>query len=336
MMSILGEMAPGQEIYSIDESFLDVSGIAACMPLEEFGRQMRHRIKKETGLTIGVGFGPSKTLAKLANFAAKKWTATNGIVDLSSPVRQRRLLALVNIDDVWGIGSRLSKRLHAMGIGTALQLADSNTSMIRKSFDVIVERTVRELNGESCLLLEDAPAAKQQIVVSRSFGQRVTSLEELQQAVVTYATRAAEKLREQDSRCRHVSVSVATGRYGNEPQYANAAAMTCEYPTSDTRDLIGFALRALDSIWRDGYRYAKAGVTLGDFYQSGVAQLDMFSQQLPRANADALMSALDRINGSGLGKIWFAGQGTENAWQMKREMLSPRYTTCLAEILTVK
>lgn len=336
MMSILGEMAPGQEIYSIDESFLDVSGIAACMPLEEFGRQMRHCIKKETGLTIGVGFGPSKTLAKLANFAAKKWTATNGIVDLSSPVRQRKLLALVNVDDVWGIGSRLSKRLHAMGIGTALQLADSNTSMIRKSFDVIVERTVRELNGESCLLLEDAPAAKQQIVVSRSFGQRVTTLEELQQAVVTYATRAAEKLREQDSRCRHVSVSVATGRYGNEPQYANAAAMTCEYPTSDTRDLIGFALRALDSIWRDGYRYAKAGVTLGDFYQSGVAQLDMFSQQLPRANADALMSALDRINGSGLGKIWFAGQGTENAWQMKREMLSPRYTTCLAEILTVK
>ena len=227
MMAILGEMAPGQEIYSIDESFLDVSGIAAYVPLEEFGRQIRERVKKEIGLTIGVGFGPSKTLAKLANFAAKKWIRTNGIVDLSSPDRQRKLLALVSVDNVWGIGSRLSKRLHAMNISTALQLADSNTSVIRKSFDVIVERTVRELNGKSCLALEDAPPAKQQIVVSRSFGQRVTTIAELQQAVVTYATRAAEKLREQSSKCRHITVSVATGRYGNEPQYANAAAMTC-------------------------------------------------------------------------------------------------------------
>ncbi|MBD8234894.1 translesion error-prone DNA polymerase V subunit UmuC, partial [Pantoea agglomerans] len=336
MMAILGDIAPGQEIYSIDESFLDVSGIAAYMPLEEYGHQMRDRVRKEIGLTIGVGFGPSKTLAKLANFAAKKWTQTNGIVDLSSPERQRKLMALVNVDDVWGIGSRLSKRLHTMGISTALQLADSNISMIRKSFDVIVERTVRELNGESCLALEDAPPPKQQIVVSRSFGQRVTSIDELQQAIVTYATRAAEKLREQGSKCRHISVSVATGRYGTEPQYANTAAMTCEYPTSDTRDIIGLALRALETVWRDGYRYAKAGITLGDFYQSGVAQLDMFSQQLPRANADALMSAVDQINRSGLGKVWFAGQGTDNAWQMKREMLSPRYTTCLTEILTVK
>lgn len=336
MMSILSEMAPGQEIYSIDESFLDVSGIAAYMTLEELGRQMRDRVKKEIGLTIGVGFGPTKTLAKLANFAAKKWTRTNGIVDLSCPDRQRRLLALVSVNDVWGIGIRLSKRLHAMNISTALQLADSNISVIRKNFDVIVERTVRELNGESCLALEDAPPAKQQIVVSRSFGQRVATIDELQQAVVTYASRAAEKLREQNSKCRHISVSIATGRYGNEPQYANAAAMTSEYPTGDTRDIIGFALQALQSIWRDGYRYAKAGVTLGDFYQSGVAQLDMFSRQLPRANADALMSAVDQINKSGLGKVWFAGQGMDNAWQMKREMLSPRYTTCLAEIMTVK
>jgi len=135
-----------------------------------------------------------------------------------------------------------------MGISTALQLADSNISMIRKSFDVIVERTVRELNGESCLALEDAPPPKQQIVVSRSFGQRVTSIEDLQQAVVTYATRASEKLREQGSKCQHVSVAVNTGRYGNEPQYANSAAITSEYPTSDTRDIIGLALRALDAI----------------------------------------------------------------------------------------
>nr|WP_240042592.1 hypothetical protein [Pantoea agglomerans] len=126
--------------------------------------------------------------------------------------------ALVKVNDVWGISGRLSKRLNTIGISTALQLADSNISMIRKSFDVIVERIVRELNGESCLALEDAPPPKQQIVVSRSFGQRVTNIDELQQAIVTYATRAAEKLREQGTKCRQLSVSVATGRYGNEPQ----------------------------------------------------------------------------------------------------------------------
>ncbi|HFD2936416.1 TPA: translesion error-prone DNA polymerase V subunit UmuC [Klebsiella quasipneumoniae subsp. similipneumoniae] len=336
MMAILGEMAPGQEIYSIDESFLDVSGIASYMPLEQFGFQMRGRVKKETHLTIGVGFGPSKTLAKLANHAAKKWSQTNGVVDLSSPVRQRKLLALVDVGDVWGVGGRLTKRLNQMGIATALQLAQANTTMIRKHFGVVLERTVRELNGEACIELEDVPPPKQQIVCSKSFGQRVTLLEDMQHAVATYATRAAEKLREQGSKCRHISVFIATGRYGDEPQYANKSSLICEYPTSDTRDIIAFGIRGLDSIWRDGFRYAKAGIMLGDFFQSGIAQLDMFSETQPRHNADALMGVLDHINHSGLGKVWFAGQGTVNPWQMKREMLSPRYTTCLEELPVAK
>lgn len=336
MMSILGEMAPEQEIYSIDESFLDVTGIASYMPLEEFGHRMRNRVRQETGLIIGVGFGPTKTLAKLANHAAKKWTKTNGVIDLSSPIRQRKLMALIDISEVWGIGGRIRKRLQAMGIHTVLELVNCNTTVIRKNFNVMLERTVRELNGESCIALEDAPPPKQQIVCSKSFGQRIIKMEDMQHAVVMYATRAAEKLREQGSKCRHISVFIATGRYGNEPQYANTASLTCEYPTSNTRDIVTFAMRGLESIWRDGYRYAKAGIILGDFYQSGVAQLDMFSEQLPRANADASMATLDQINRSGLGKIWFAGQGINNPWQMKREMLSPRYTTCLAELLTVK
>ncbi|HAU5565740.1 TPA: translesion error-prone DNA polymerase V subunit UmuC [Serratia fonticola] len=337
MMAILGEMAAGQEVYSIDESFLDVTGIGSLIPLESFGQQMRARIRQETGLIIGVGFGPTKTLAKLANHAAKKWTKTNGVVDLSERSRQRKLLQLTDVSDVWGIGRRISVRMNQLGITTALQLADSNVSMIRKNFDVITERTARELNGESCLALEDAPPPKQQIVNSRSFGQRVTHLEDMQQAVVLYATRAAEKLREQDSRCRHISVSIATGRHGDEPQYSNTASCICDYPTNDTRDIIDSALRGLSTIWRDGYRYAKAGVMLGDFYQSGVAQFDMFSEQLPRANAAALMAALDGINRSGRGKVWFAGQGAQDSsWQMKREMLSPRYTTRLLDIPVIK
>ncbi|MDT8850243.1 translesion error-prone DNA polymerase V subunit UmuC [Pantoea dispersa] len=337
MMAILGDMAAGQEVYSIDESFLDVTGISSLIPLETFGHQMRARIRQETGLIIGVGFGPSKTLAKLANHAAKKWTKTSGVVDLSDRSRQRRLLQLTDVSEIWGIGRRISVRLNQLGITTALQLADSNVGMIRKNFDVIVERTVRELNGESCLALEDAPPPKQQIVNSRSFGQRVTQLEHMKQAVVLYATRAAEKLREQNSRCRHISVSIATGRHGNEPKYSNTASRFCDYPTNDTRDIIAAALNGLNSIWRDGYRYAKAGVMLGDFYQSGVTQFDLFSEQQPRANTDALMAALDTINRSGKGKVWFAGQGeVDSEWQMKREMLSPRYTTRLQDIPSVK
>lgn len=336
MMSILGEIAPGQEIYSIDESFLDVTGIAAYMPLEKFGHEMRNRVRKETGLTIGVGFGPTKTLAKLANHAAKKWSKTGGVVDLSSPVRQRKLMALVDISEVWGVGSKIAKRLRTMCINNVLELASCNTTLIRKNFNVVLERTVRELNGEPCIALEDVPPQKQQIVCSRSFGQRITELQDMQHAVMTYATRAAEKLREQGSRCRHVSVFIATGRYGDEPQYANTSSNVSEYPTGDTRDIAGLAMRGLDLIWRDGFRYAKAGIMLGDFYQSGIAQLDMFSEQQPRANADALMATLDQINRSGLGKVWFAGQGTDNPWQMKREMLSPRYTTCFAELPVVK
>lgn len=337
MMAILGEMAAGQEVYSIDESFLDVTGIGNLIPLETFGQQMRDRIRAETGLIIGVGFGPTKTLAKLANHAAKKWTQTGGVVDLSSKIRQRKLLHLTDVGDIWGIGPRITKRMHQLGITTALQLADSNISMIRKNFDVIVERTTRELNGESCIALEDAPPPKQHILNSRSFGERVTKLEDMQQAIVLYATRAAEKLREQNSRCRHISVSIATARHGNEPQYSNTASRTCDYPTNDTRDIIESALRCLNTIWREGYRYAKAGVMLGDFYQSGVAQFDMFSEQQPRANADALMAALDGINRSGKGKVFFAGQGDrDSSWQMKREMLSPRYTTRLNDIPVIK
>lgn len=337
MMAILGEMAAGQEVYSIDESLLDVTGIDNLIPFEAFGQQMRERIRKETGLIIGVGFGPTKTLAKLANHASKKWTQTKGVVDLSDKSRQRKLLHLTDVSDIWGIGQRISLRMNQLGITTALQLADSNVSMIRKNFDVIVSRTARELNGESCLALEDAPPPKQQIVNSRSFGQRVTRLEDMQQAVVLYATRAAEKLREQNSRCRHISVSIATGRHGDEPQYSNTASRICDYPTNDTRDIIESALRGLSTIWREGYRYAKAGVMLGDFYQSGVAQFDMFSEQLPRANADALMAALDGINRSGKGKVFFASQGEhDSSWQMKREMLSPRYTTRLKDIPRIK
>ena len=210
----------------------------------------------------------------------RKVDKTNGLVDLSSRARQQKLMALIDISEVWGVGGRIRKRLQAMGISTVLKLANSNTNLIRKNFNVVLERTVRELNGEPCIELED-----------------------IQHAVVMYEIRATEKLRGQGFRCRHISLFIATKRHGNEPQYANTASLISEYSTSNTRDIINFAMCGLDSIWRQGCRYAKAGIMLGDFYQSGMAQLDMFSGQLPHANADELMAALDQINKSGRRKF---------------------------------
>lgn len=336
MMTLIGEMAAGQEIYSIDESFIDASGISACMTLEDYGRQIRAHIKQCTHLTVGIGFSTTKTLAKLANYAAKKYTKAGGVIDLTSPDRQRKLMAITDVSEVWGVGGRIEKRLKAMGIHKALDLANANPSMIRDHFSVVLARTVRELRGESCIALEEMPPPKQQIVCSKSFGQRVTQLEDMQHALCTYAARAAEKLRDQGSRCRHITVFIATSRYANEPHYGNSTSVICEYPTSDSRDIISLAMQALACIWRDGYRYAKAGVMLGDFYQADVAQFDLFSDQLPRAGADKLMATIDKINKAGLGKVYFAGQGRDNFWQMKREMLSPRYTTRWDELPVAK
>ena len=183
VMTILEEMAPSVEIYSIDEAFIDLTVVQNCMALETFGRQVKERIRKETHLTVGVGIAQTKTLAKLANFAAKKWSKTGGIVDLSDPERQKKLLALIDVADVWGVGHRIGKRLNAMGVMTAKDLADQSTESIRKQFSVVMERTVRELRGESCLELESVTPDKQQIMCSRSFGSRISDYDQMREAV---------------------------------------------------------------------------------------------------------------------------------------------------------
>ncbi|MBJ7220919.1 MULTISPECIES: translesion error-prone DNA polymerase V subunit UmuC [unclassified Brenneria] len=337
VMSILEEMAPAVEIYSIDEAFLNLSGVGHCMSLEQFGRQVKERIKREAHLTVGVGIAPTKTLAKLANHAAKTWAKTGGIVDLSSPVRQEKLLAITPVGDVWGIGRRLARKLESAGIDTALKLARSDLAYIRRTFSVVMERTVRELRGQSCLEVEELAPAKQQILCSRSFSSRITDYAHMRQAVCRYAERAAEKLRHERQYCCQVSVFIRTSPHvGYEAYYGDQATRMTRVPTDDTRDIISLAVESLDHIWAQGYRYIKAGVVLSDFYRHGVAQLDMFDARKPHVNSESLMSTIDRINHSGKGKIWFAGQGINPGWSMKRERLSPAYTTRIDELRVVK
>lgn len=337
VMRTLEEMAPRVEVYSIDEAFLDLTGIESAISLVEFGQQVRERIGHWIGITVCVGIAPTKTLAKLANHAAKKYPATQGVVDLTNPDRQRRLLALVPVDDVWGVGRRLSKRLNALGITTALDLANASPRAIRDQFSVVLERTVRELNGESCIELEEIPPTKKQIVCSRSFGVKVTQFELLREAVCEYATRATEKLRKEQQQAKVLTVFIRTSPFkDNEPQYSNSASGELRIPSCDTRDFIELANHLLKRIWKDGFRYAKAGVMLSDFYDPGMFQLGLFDDVSTRANSQQLMSVLDTINQSGAGKVFFAGQGTKKDWSMKREHLSPAYTTRWDQLPRVK
>lgn len=330
VMSHLEEQAPRVEQYSIDEMFLDIRGIDRCINFEDFGQQLREHVRSGTGLTIGVGMGPTKTLAKSAQWASKEWPQFGGVLALTShnPKRTEKLLSLQPVEEIWGVGRRISKTLNSMGITTALQLAHANPVFIRKNFNVVLERTVRELNGESCISLEEAPPPKQQIVCSRSFGERVTTYEAMRQAVCQYAERAAEKLRGERQFCRHIAVFVKTSPFAvSEPYYGNVASEKLMTPTQDTRDIIAAAVKALDRIWVNGHRYAKAGCMLNDFTPTGVSQLNLFDDTQPRSNSNQLMKVVDGINHSGLGKVWFAGRGIAPEWQMKREMLSPAYTT---------
>lgn len=339
VMTTLEELSPRCEIYSIDEAFCDLTGVRNCRDLTDFGREIRETVLRRTHLTVGVGIAQTKTLAKLANHAAKQWQRqTGGVVDLSNLERQRKLMALLPVDEVWGVGRRISKKLEAMGIDTVLKLADTDIRFIRKHFNVVLERTVRELRGEPCLGLEEFAPVKQEIVCSRSFGGRITEYHEMRQAICSYATRAAEKLRGEHQYCRFISAFVKTSPFAlNEPYYGNSVSVKLLTPTQDSRDIITAATKCLDAIWREGHRYQKAGVMLGDFYSQGVAQLNLFDDNAPRQNSEKLMEVLDHLNAKdGRGTLYFAGQGIQTAWQMKREMLSPRYTTRYSDLLKVR
>ncbi|EBY0801710.1 translesion error-prone DNA polymerase V subunit UmuC [Salmonella enterica subsp. enterica serovar Berlin] len=339
VMTTLEEMSPRCEIYSIDEAFCDLTGVRNCRVLEDFGRELKDAVYQNTRLTVGVGIAQTKTLAKLANHAAKKWQRqTGGVVDLSNIERQRKLMAALPVDEVWGVGRRISKKLEAMGIKTVLALADTDIRFIRKHFNVVLERTVRELRGEPCLELEEFAPSKQEIVCSRSFGERITDYDAMRQAICSYASRAAEKLRGEHQYCRFISAFIKTSPFAlNEPYYGNSASIKLLTPTQDSRDIIAAATRCLDKIWKDGHRYQKAGVMLGDFFSQGVAQLNLFDDNAPRPGSEKLMEVLDHLNAKdGRGTLYFAGQGVQPKWQMKREMLSPRYTTRFSDLLHVR
>ncbi|HAU4930566.1 translesion error-prone DNA polymerase V subunit UmuC [Aeromonas hydrophila] len=333
VITILEGMAPAVEVYSIDEAFVELSESWAG-DLVAYGRQIRERVQQWTGLTVGVGIGPTKTLAKLANYAAKKWPATGGVVDLRDEARRARLMAITQIEEVWGIGRRLTAKLESQGIRTVAELVAADPKSLRRQYGVVVERTVQELRGIPCADLEQLAQAKQQIICSRSFGERITQIGPMHQALAGYMERAAEKLRAEGMCCRHVTLFIRTSPFSDKaPYYGNQVSTRLAMPTHDTRALLAQIPALLPRIWRDEQRYQKGGVMLADFTPMGMQQGDLFAgdQQAPRS--EALMQVIDKINRGRLGKVYFAARGRDTKeWMMKREQLSPRYTTRINEI----
>src|SRR5690554_2174546 len=224
VMRTLEALVPRVEVYSIDEAFLDLTGMEAITPLLELGQHIKATIAQHVGMDVCIGVAPTKTLAKLANNAAKKYPQTGGVVDLSDKARQQRLLQITPVGDVWGVGRKLSKRLESLGIKSALELANFCPKKIRNTFSIVLERTARELNGESCIALEEITATRKQIISSRSFGSNITQLEHMREAIAQYTHRACEKLRQEKQQAKVLTVSVQTSPFASGQQrYSNAA-----------------------------------------------------------------------------------------------------------------
>lgn len=335
VMETLEELAPRVDIYSIDEAFLDVTGIDRVVSFEAYGQQVKNTVHKNTGMSVCVGIAPTRTLAKLANHGAKKYPATNGVVDLTDPARQRRLMDLVSVDKVWGVGGKLSAKLQAMGITTALGLADADPAIIRQRFSVVLERTARELNGVACLPWEDVPQPKKQIMCSRSFGASVRSLSDLEEAVTHFASSAAVKLRKGRQCAGSLMVFVRTNPFRKDsPQYSNGATVRMVVPTQDTRVIVLQAVSAVRELYREGFDYAKAGVMLSDTVSDTQFQGDLFVSHTASEGdrSTKLMSVVDDINRMSRAKIGMAREMGEGSYAMRREHLSPAYTTDWAQI----
>ncbi|MCK9510746.1 MAG: Y-family DNA polymerase [Pigmentiphaga sp.] len=342
MMSVIGQFAPVQEIYSIDESFLDLTGMRGTG--RQLGEAIRQRVRQWVGIPTCVGIGPTKTLAKLANHLAKKLPRLEGVCDLSTLDQAGLMRAIrhVPVEDVWGVGRRLSPRLLSLGIETAADLAMADPRVIRDEFSIVLAKTARELAGEACMALEDIPADKQQIMCSRSFGRPVLEKADLAQAISVFATRAAEKLRRQAGTTPAIQVFIRTSPFRVEdPQYSGSTVTRIARPTSNTGDINAGALRALDKLYRPGFRYAKAGICLLDIasVDAVAAQGQLFDTPAePGVACGRLMAVVDRINDRfGRSAIAPASTYGENdaPWQMRQERMTPAYTTDWNQLVEV-
>jgi DNA polymerase V len=326
VMSILSDYSPRHEVYSIDESFVDLTGMPK---LRDVSYAMRERVIKWTGIPVCVGIGPTKTLAKLANHVAKKHPRSKGVFNYNDLTENQKvgLLSKLDVSEVWGVGRRLSARLAEHGINTVQDLRVAHTSTLRAEFGVVMEKTQRELQGVSCIDFQEIAPSKKQIVSSRSFGQMVKDVAVLKDAMSTFVANACAKLRAQGSHASLIQVSLHTNRFRRDlPQYNPCFTLPLPQPTNDSLVVNRWADYLVGRLFKPEYEYKKAGIMLGEISPVGQYQSDWLE---PAQVTDTkLMEALDGLNKKfGRGTVKVSTQGAHKGWQMRQERKSPSYTT---------
>jgi DNA polymerase V len=337
VMETLIRLAPEIEIYSIDEAFVRLEGFTR-RGIEPYARHIRRTLRRWTGIPVSIGIGPTKTLTKLAAHLAKHRPEAEGVFRLGSGPESDPVLAGIDVEEVWGVGAKYAKSLRRHGVRTVRELRDAPDAWIEKHMTVAGLRTIRELRGEPRFELDEEPPPRQGITSSRSFGRAVGSLAELKEAVACYVSRAAEKLRAQQSVAANLHVFITTNSFrSDDPQYSNSSVASPPIPTANTPELIACAHAVLERIYRDGYRYKKAGVTLTGILPEDRVQMNLFVPHEPYRRNRGLMKTLDGINARwGSGTIEYAGAGVRKNWRMKRERKSPAYTTNWNELPVVR
>jgi DNA polymerase V len=324
MMQVIGRFAPLQHVYSIDESFLDFRHCRSIPCLVQHGHKIRKAVWKETRLPVCVGLGPTLTLAKLANHVAKKWPEYQGVCLLDNPQIREQLFKQLPPGDVWGIGRRTSKKLLEKGINSVSKLVRLNTHEIRQSFNVEVLRTIKELNGEKCKAWDETRADKQQIFSTRSVGQRIIEITTLQQALAKHTAIAAVKARQQGSLCGTLMAFAANSPFDKQPRGFKIIKHFTQ-PTNNTSDLLKAINENIDSLFQTGIQYYKVGVGLLNLSSEQHQQFELFSE--PKSD-DRVMKVLDNINQKyGTDTVLLASQGIDEKWAMRRQFLTPQYTT---------
>ena len=324
VMTLLSKFSPEQEIYSIDESFLDLTTFKS-KDLIKYSQQIKTKIKQWTGLPVSIGIGSTKTLSKLANHIAKKNSSFKGVCNLNVMDQDtlETWMSHIPVNEVWGVGRSLAPKLNQLGIISVLDLKLADPDYIRQQFSIVLEKTVRELNGVMCMELKNIEEPNKEIMVSRSFGRRVKDKQELIEAITSYTSRAAERMRKQESVATSLYVYIRTSPHDDKKQYANGVNIPLFQPTDDSMVLTNAALLGLDYIYREGFDYQKAGVTLCNLTSKDKMQGNLFNDTI----AHSRMKMMDIINQRWKGKLKLGSEGVTKEWEMKAQFKSRNYTT---------
>lgn len=334
VMNILSRFSPEIEVYSIDEAFLKFTGFN-LFDLDEYGLQIQRTVTKGTGIPISVGFAPTKALAKVANKIAKKFPErTKSVYTIDSDEKRIKALKWTKIEDVWGIGRKHAKRLHAKNVFTAYQFTQLSDEWVRKEMAVVGVRLKKELEGQPTLDIEKTQN-KKTIATTRSFEKPFTKLEDISERVSTFTASCSEKLRKQNSHCNMIMVFLQTNYFRkDQPQYSRNCIITTDFPTNSTIELNHYAQIGLKAIFKEEYHYKKAGVVVMGLTPNSETQLSLFNSSNPKHQP--LMSVIDKMNTNfGTNKVRFATQSLGRQWKMKQEKLSKCYTTKVDEIISI-